>query len=310
MSAHRTTTSSRLGRVIAAIAVLALAVGALLAWTSTHSTRAGRGTAVIVRTPTAAATPPRTKTPPMPRTPGGISVLPSVVPTPPNFPTGTPAPGGIGGTGGPHIPAEAPVVHANLTGPVAYQGVCPATLEYSATVTVDPAATSDVTYNWNDGTASGAATVHLVHGTATITRTVTLSESGSGSVQLQVISPATVSSNTRSFRVECIGDTAGTASTTPLAYTGDCSRRITFTTTAAITVTNGPAAVTYRWLRSDGAPSAVQTVDFGPGTSTQSVSTTWSRSLSTGPERGWEQLEILTPVAGHSNQSAFSLWCV
>ena len=308
MSENHSAGPRRRGRVVAAaVALLALAIGAVLVWISQDANRSGEGTAAAA--PTSAAPTSAAPSSAAPRTTAPTS--PSTTASPPFVVTTLPPPAGSTGPSSVSSHPVPAVASASLTGPTAYRGLCPATLDYTATLNVTPA-TSDVTYHWNDGTASGSLdTVHVVHGTVTLTKSVTLSASGSGSLQFEVISPAPASSNTRNFTVQCIGDTADDASTAPNAYTGDCSPGITFTTNDAITVTNGPAVVSYRWLFSDGAQSSVQTLTFGAGTSTQPVSYTWQRwsSAGTTPEHAWAQLQVLSPVAQNSNRSAFTISC-
>ena len=201
---------------------------------------------------------------------------------------------------------------ARLRGPEAYDGFCPATLEYTATITVNHTP-ADVTYIWNDGTATAPVTVHVTHSPFVVTRSLRPSDSLTGTLALNVLAPEASSSATLHLNVVCIGVSVGHASTNPPAYTGDCSRGITFTTSVQVTVTNGPVLLHYQWVRSDGAAGAVSTAYFGPGTSTQTLTTAWYRtgsSVAGGPEDASEQLWILDGSQPVSNVSNFSVWCV
>jgi len=88
----------------------------------------------------------------------------------------------------------------------------------------------------------------------------------------------------------------------PNVYTGPCPAIISFS--AAITA-NGPGTITYRWERSDGTVSPVQSSTFASA-GTQMISTTWTMGGGT----GWQLLHILTPRDAVSNPIDFALTCV
>jgi hypothetical protein len=96
--------------------------------------------------------------------------------------------------------------------------------------------------------------------------------------------------------------TGVTASANPPSATGSCPATANFF--ATITAT-GPGTVTYRWERSDGSTSSVQSVVFataGP----QIVSNSWPLSASGGY---WELIHVYTPNEMASNQASFTLSC-
>jgi hypothetical protein len=193
-----------------------------------------------------------------------------------------------------------------------FEGFCPETLDYAATITVDHVPT-DISYTWIDGTSAGLATLHVTHSPVMVTRSLTPADTTMGDISLEVVSPSSVVSNTVHFNVLCTHVTIGHATTNPPAYTGSCVRRITFTTTVPVTVTNGPLVLSYRWVRSDGAVSSVQTAFFGHGTSTQDLTFDWTQSNSStvgAPDNDWVQLQIVGTPGGVSNQSSFAIWCV
>ena len=201
-------------------------------------------------------------------------------------------------------------VSVSLAGPASYRGWCPIALTYTATITVDHTP-ADISYHWNDGTASaGAPTLHVTHSPVTVSRTINPSTSTSGSLSLDVLGPVPASSNSAHFVIACQGVSVSTRPTvSPAAYTGDCSRGITFTFTATVYATNGPFTVQYRWVRSDG-PDATQTLSFGPGSSSQTVHTTWTLSGPAGRTTRWAYLQILGDHGTTSDPVSFDIWCV
>jgi hypothetical protein len=201
-------------------------------------------------------------------------------------------------------------VSVSLAGPVAYRGWCPVRMMYAATITVDHTP-ADLTYHWNDGTASaGAPTLHVTHSPVTITRTIDPADSTTGSLSLDVLSPVSASSNVAHFSVMCQSVAVGTATVSPASYTGDCSRGITFTFTGTVSVTNGPLDLEYRWTRSDGSTGPTESLSFGPGSSTQAVHDTWRLGGSHGSQTFSEQLQVLGDHGTSSNPASFTIWCV
>lgn len=97
-----------------------------------------------------------------------------------------------------------------------------------------------------------------------------------------------------------------TASVTPTSYTGDACP-VTFTFSGTITSSRA-TLVTYRWIRSDGATGPTSTLDF-TGAGSQSVETTWTLGATGTTGTFWEQIQILSPVTGTSNQASFTLDC-
>lgn len=183
-------------------------------------------------------------------------------------------------------------------------------LTYTATITVSHTP-ADVSYHWNDGSASaGAPTLHITHSPATVSRTINPSASTSGALSLDVLGPVPTSSNTAHYSIACQSVSVGHATVTPGAYTGDCSRGITFTFTDTVSVTNGPFVLQYRWVGSDGGIFQTQTLSFGPGSSTQTAHATWTLGGSHGSQTFSARLEILGDHGTSSNDAAFTIWCV
>ncbi|MBN2462550.1 MAG: hypothetical protein JXB43_02995 [Dehalococcoidia bacterium] len=92
------------------------------------------------------------------------------------------------------------------------------------------------------------------------------------------------------------------ANTYPSTFTGACPK--TFTFYATITA-NGPGTVTYRWERSDGGYSDIQSITFyEAGTKTTTLQ--WELS---GPASGWHRIHVLTPYDAASNPVYYTLNC-
>ena len=96
--------------------------------------------------------------------------------------------------------------------------------------------------------------------------------------------------------------TGVTANTDPATFTGACPK--TFTFSAAITA-NGPGTVTYRWERSDGGSSDVQSITFNAA-GTKTIMLQWELSTSSS---GWYRVHVLTPNNAVSNQAYYTLNC-
>jgi hypothetical protein len=100
--------------------------------------------------------------------------------------------------------------------------------------------------------------------------------------------------------------TAVSATASPTAYSGKCPGLITFT--GHITA-NMPGTVKYTWLRSDGATSPTETLDFA-NAGTKTVTRTWQLG-GTGltSYAGWEQVKVISPNAMLSGKANFTLKC-
>jgi hypothetical protein len=84
------------------------------------------------------------------------------------------------------------------------------------------------------------------------------------------------------------------ASSTPFVFTGEITA-------------SGSGPVTYRWVHDDGSQTDTQTLNF-TGAGTQTVTHTWdSISCSTSDRSKWAQLQILTPNAMSSAQTAITV---
>ena len=255
---------------------------------------------------------PSTRTAPLhhtPRSPGGGRGAGGTGPSADDGSGGSGGSGPGSGTRSHHHHRIPPHVTVRLSGPATYHGFCPVSLDYTATITVDRTP-ADISYHWVDGTASGVAHLHVTSSPVTVTRTLDPSSSTAGNIALEIVSPRTATSNPIHFDVECVDVTVGTATTNPPAYSGDCTRGIMFRTDVQVRVAGGPVTLHYRWVRSDGGVSAVQTATFAPGTSSQTLSNTWTLFQPAGTAHRWVQLQILDGPGWASNQSGFDHACV
>jgi hypothetical protein len=92
------------------------------------------------------------------------------------------------------------------------------------------------------------------------------------------------------------------ADTSPSTFTGPCPK--TFTFYATITA-NGPGTVTYRWERSDGRYSDIQSVIFYEA----GIKTTTLQWDLSGSASGWHRIHVLTPYDAASNTVYYTLNC-
>lgn len=88
-------------------------------------------------------------------------------------------------------------------------------------------------------------------------------------------------------------------------YNGPCPTTITFV--GEITV-DGPATVTYKWVRSDGAEGPVETEVFNQAGAIQ-LSDTWTLGGSGWSTTEWERIDLLTPTPMQSNEAVFTVNC-
>ena len=199
--------------------------------------------------------------------------------------------------------------------PPSYTGACPTTFTFTAQIFAQ--GTGNITYRWerSDGAISQVGTALIgASGSATVSTTWQLGVSGTFWEAVHVLTPNDVVSAKASFTLNCgapppvagkvIGIKTGV---TPKDYKDVCPTKFIFT--GAI-ITDGPATVTYRWERSDGATSPVQTLNFGAA-GTQTVQTTWQLGGSGMTFSGWEVIHVLTPNNMYSEKlpTAFNLIC-
>lgn len=93
---------------------------------------------------------------------------------------------------------------------------------------------------------------------------------------------------------------------TPTAFQGTCPATIRFTGEIRA---SKPGKVQFKYVRSDGAPSPVQTLLFStPGS--KPISTTWTLGGPSLPRyTGWIAIEFVHPLTDRSPPANFSIQC-
>lgn len=117
-------------------------------------------------------------------------------------------------------------------------------------------------------------------------------------VEINVGGTATVTGVPSYFAVTSVQTTADPGS-------GDCPREVKFS--AKITVSKA-GTVTYYWIRSDGAQSSQQSLDFDAA-GTKTITTTWTLGASGTDVSGWEQVYIDNPNHQAFAQASFAFTC-
>ncbi len=120
------------------------------------------------------------------------------------------------------------------------------------------------------------------------------------------ITPAAASTAEASAAVSGFRVVEATLRADPFQGSAACPVVITFS--GRISVVGGSGAVSYRFIRSDGASGPVQTLTFsGPGS--QNVQETWTLGASGMTLDQWEAIRILEPAELESDHAAFRITC-
>ncbi len=234
----------------------------------------------------------------------------------------------IGSGGTPtSTPASFSITGATVTvSPSNYQGSCNATMLFTFTATFaaptgNPGGTASYIWTRSDGAQSGTAQTITFAPSQTVATATTTWQLGStyGNGQqfweaVQVQSPNTLTSNQGAFSFHCTS--GGTFQVTSVSAAVDAGSYTcanggqTFTFTATINVApNTGGTVTYDWLRSDGATHAPYTVSVPSGSSSVTVSTTWTVGYGIPNGTYWEQVQTTAPNSITSNQATFMMRC-
>ncbi|MFF5211258.1 hypothetical protein [Streptosporangium sp. NPDC000396] len=211
--------------------------------------------------------------------------------------------------------------------PARYAGACPVPVVFSATIAVK--GTSRVKYRWvrSDGSKGAVRTVKA--GPKVVLRdSRTFTRSTRGWQAIQVLGPGRPVSKRVSFSVTCEesgggvndprppsgGDTPApkaSAHVTADSYSGPCAapgKALNFTGT--IQVSRVPAAVSYRWVDSDGGPLGREDLWFSAKDSPRRVVNASRTFLASHSGTRW--IEILGPggkVLSTSNRAPYSVTC-
>jgi hypothetical protein len=192
-----------------------------------------------------------------------------------------------------------------ISTPTTFNGSCPKTFTFYATITVNGPGT--VTYRWerSDGGYSDIQSIAFSGaGTKTATLQWDLSGTASGWHRVHVLTPYDAASNPVYYTLNCSAGSLVTGiivGVDQYPFTGPCPKTIHFWGTIAA---NGPGTVTYRWERSDGTAVPDETITFTAAGS-QTVTNLWTR----GEGNAWQRLHVLTPNDAVSSQIDFALTC-
>jgi len=190
--------------------------------------------------------------------------------------------------------------------PVPPVGTPPAILVFSNNpATINAGGTSTLVWNVTGATSVSidqgiglvdVAGVKVISPAASTVYTISATNSA-GTVTRSVVTTVNSAPPPLPFAV-----TSVVANTAPSTFTGACPK--TFTFYATITA-NGPGTVTYRWERSDGGYSDIQSITFFEA----GIKTTTLQWELSGPASGWHRIHVLTPYDAASNPVYYTLNC-
>ncbi|MFB9621880.1 hypothetical protein [Nonomuraea helvata] len=197
-----------------------------------------------------------------------------------------------------------------------YEGSCPVTVNFAARIKVTVKGKTKVAYRWlhGDGSKGKIKSITLKgKGTKSVTvrQSVTFDEDVQGWEAVQVLGPRKVTSGKGYFSVSCQEPkevrshldpkVSARAWASPDSYTGPCTYgdKIGF---VGLIHSDSPAWVRYRWILNG------DVVDYGK------VRVYDSRRVYLGisprhSQRGWAQLEVLSPEGTSSNRAYYRVWC-
>ncbi|MFI7636641.1 hypothetical protein [Nonomuraea sp. NPDC049400] len=198
-----------------------------------------------------------------------------------------------------------------------YEGSCPVTVNFAAKVKVTAVKSkTKVVYRWlhGDGSKGRIKSFTLTgKGTkwVTVKQSITFNEDVEGWEAVQVLGPRKVTSKKTYFSVTCQEPkevrshldprVSARAWASPDSYVGPCTPgdKIDF---VGLIQANTPSWVRYRWVLNG------DVVDYGK------VKVYDSRKVYLGisprhSQRGWAQLQILSPDGTSSNRAYYRVWC-
>lgn len=196
-----------------------------------------------------------------------------------------------------------------------FSGPCSKKFDFEGEIKADGPMT--VAYTWlrSDGAIAPDSTLVFEEaGVKTVHTSWTLGESGNSYEgywqQLKVISPTEMLSNKSEFDLHCDDEVVNISAVATVSgeaeYTGECPKKFDFE--ADITV-DAPVTVVYTWLRSDGATTPENTLEFEEA-GTKTVTTSWT--LGDGGnsyEDYWKQLKVIAPQEVLSERATFDAYC-
>lgn len=230
------------------------------------------------------------------------------------------------------LPAGAVTITANLTAtPANYSGACPTVIKFNGTITATgwaPTALKQVQFKFtrSDGALSPTQTLDFSSGppTRAVSTTWTLGGPGmtyTGWQAIHIVYPQALDSNHADFSIKCEGKPTPmpSRSSSPqlrieasLGVRPAAADQCPYTFHFTGNIVTGPwpptalRRVDYKFERSDGASAPVHSIMFPPGGGAQTVTDTWTLSLT---YSGWEQIHIIYPQNLLSNKASFKLVC-
>ncbi|MET7328580.1 hypothetical protein [Nonomuraea sp. NPDC005650] len=211
----------------------------------------------------------------------------------------------------PKVAVSAPSVSAGD-----YEGACPVKVNFATKIKVSVKGKTELAYRWlhGDGSKSKVKVIKLSgKGTKSVTvkQSITFKESVKGWEAVQVLGPKKATSKKSYFSVSCQEpkevrshldvSVSARAWASPDSYVGSCTPgdKIGF---VGLIQANRPAWVRYRWILNG------EVADYGK------VKVYDTRKVGFGisprhSQRGWAQLEILSPEGVSSNRAYYKVWC-
>ncbi|MCF6468065.1 hypothetical protein FAF44_06565 [Nonomuraea sp. MG754425] len=209
-------------------------------------------------------------------------------------------------------------VSAPKATPGDYQGSCPSKVNFAAQIKVPVKGKTELAYRWlhGDGSKSKVSVIKLKgKGTKTVTvkQSITFKEDVKGWEAVQVLGPKKVTSKKGYFSVSCEKpqdnvrthldvSVSASAWASPSSYAGSCDTRSDKIDFVGLIKTNRPSWVRYRWVLNG------EVVDYGK------IKVRDARKVGFGiaprhSQRGWAQLQVLSPDATSSNRAYYKVWC-
>ncbi|HEU4388388.1 MAG TPA: hypothetical protein VFV34_11365 [Blastocatellia bacterium] len=189
-------------------------------------------------------------------------------------------------------------------------GPCPITVGFGGWITTNGPGTVRYTSIRSDGAIAPEETLSFERAETKMVRTTwTLGRGYKGWQAIKILSPNETESSHAEFLVKCDGPPSGgvpplsvEAKADSYINNGPCPVTVGV---GALIKANGACAVTYTFIRSDGASGPKYSVTFESAGS-KIVHTTWALGRS---YEGWVGIKILSPVSLESNHAAFIVDC-
>ncbi|TYB62740.1 hypothetical protein FXF51_25265 [Nonomuraea sp. PA05] len=209
-------------------------------------------------------------------------------------------------------------VSAPKATPGDYEGSCPTKVNFSAQIKVPVKGKTELAYRWlhGDGSKSKVSVIKLKGKgvkTVTVKQAITFKENVKGWEAVQVLGPKKVTSKKGYFSVSCKKpqddvrthldvSVSARAWASPSTYAGSCDTRYDKIDFTGLIKVDRPSWVRYRWVLNG------DVVDYGK------IKVRDARKVGFGiaprhSQRGWAQLQVLSPDSTSSNRAYYKVWC-